>query len=127
MALNYTDAKLPPFTLLEEPLLAFAPGDINAADLHPLRGLLRFGPYTKSVFKPYTPALRIATVGPAGGRQQVGDLMKSLRVSHEPGDRREYVPRYPGFEKLFGVPFVAAEGATHIKWPDDLSALSTSG
>src|SRR5215218_6849396 len=117
MLADYTAAKLPPFILLDEPLLAFASNKINATDLHPLRGLVRFGPYTNSVFKPYTPALRVATVGPAGGRRQVGELMKALRAAHEPGDRREYVPRYPGFEQLFGVPLVAAESVTHIRWP----------
>ena len=126
MGLDYAAAKLPPYTLLDEPLLAFAPDDSGATDLHPLRGLLNFGPYTKSVFKPYTPALRVATVGPASGWQQRGNLMKALTVAHEPGDRREYVPRYPGFEKLFGVPLVAAPAAAHIKWPEVLSQLGSS-
>lgn len=127
MAADYTATKLPPFSLLDEPLLTFATDNNSATDLHPLRGLVRFGPYTSSVFKPYTPELRVATVGPDSGRRQVGDLMKSLRTSHEPGDRKEYVPRYPGFENLFGVPLVAAEAAAHIKWPDDLMSLGTSG
>jgi hypothetical protein len=127
MPADYSAAKLPPFTLLDEPLLAFASNKGNSTDLHPLRGLVRFGPYTNSVFKPYTPALRVATVGPASGWGQVGNLMKALRIAHEPEDRREYVPRYPGFEQLFGVPLVAAEGVAHIKWPDDLSSLGTSG
>ena len=113
--------------LLDEPLLAFAcTNDRNATDLHPLRGLVRFGPYTSSVFKTYTPALRIATVAPISGLGLVGDLMKSLRMEHEPEDRKEYVPRYPGFERLFGIPLVAAESSAHIKWSDDLFSLGTS-
>jgi hypothetical protein len=53
--------------------------------------------------------------------------MKTLQVPHEPGDRKEYVPPYPGFERVFGVPLVAAAAATHIRWPDDLAAMGTSG
>jgi hypothetical protein len=123
---DYTAAKLPPFTLLDEPLLAFASHKRESTHLHPLLGLARFGPYTNSAFKPYTPALRVATIGPVRGRQQVGDLMKDLRMAHEPGDRKEYVPRYPGFEQIFGVPLVAANRAAHIQWPDDLSSLGTA-
>jgi hypothetical protein len=37
--------KLPPFTLLDEPLLAFSPSDPAQVDVHPLRGLVNFGPY----------------------------------------------------------------------------------
>lgn len=122
---DYTASKLPPFTLLDEPLLAFASNKKESTHLHPLLGLLRFGPYTNSAFKPYTPALRVATIGPAGGRQQVGDLMKDLRMAYEPGDRKEYVPRYPGFEQIFGVPLLAASREAHIKWPDDLASLGT--
>jgi len=127
MTIDYGAAKLPPFLLLDEPLLSFAPDDESAMDIHPLRGLVRFGPYTGSVFKPYTPQLRVATIGPGGACQQVGSLMKTLREHHEPGDRREYVPAYPGFEKLFGVPLIAASASAHIKWPDTMSALTGSG
>ena len=36
-------SKLPPFTLLEEPLLAFSPANPDEVDVHPLRGLVRYG------------------------------------------------------------------------------------
>lgn len=126
MATDYRAAKLPPYTLLDEPLLAFAPDDDSSRDLHPLRGLVKFGAYTKSVFGPFVPELKVATVGPSSGWNQRGELMKMLKVPHEPGDRREYVPRYPGFENLFGVPLVAAAAAAHIRWPDSLSQLGNA-
>lgn len=127
MKINYDEAKLPPFTLLDEPLLAFTPNDVSATDVHPLRGLLNFGPYTSSAFKEYTQELRVATIGPNTGRKRVGDLMKMLRLAHVAGDRKEYVPEYPGFENLFGIPLVAATAKAHIKWPDELMALGTEG
>ena len=55
--------KLPPFTLLDEPDLSFSPSDVTQVDVHPLRGLLNFGPYSKGSFGSYTSRVRIATVG----------------------------------------------------------------
>ena len=40
---------LPPFALLDEPLLTFSPADPKQVDVHPLRGLVNFGPYSKAV------------------------------------------------------------------------------
>ena len=42
-------SKLPPFELLEEPLLAFSPSDPEQMSMHPLRGLLAHGPFSKGV------------------------------------------------------------------------------
>lgn len=127
MTMNYSAAKLAPFALLDEPNLTFSAGDVRATDVHPLRGLARFGPYTSAAFKPYTPRLRIATISPTSGWIKVGDLMRTLIGPHEPGDRKEYVPRYPGFERVFGIPLIAAPPAAHIKWANEVSALGSSG
>lgn len=123
MPIDYDAANLPPFSVLDEPLLAFSADDQRKCDIHPLRGLRRFGAYTQASFKSYTPQLRVATVGPAGGRTQVGNLIKALRERHKPSDRAEYVPEFPGFEALFGVPLIAAPAASHIRWPDSISDL----
>jgi len=120
MEKNYVASKFPPFILLDEPLLAFNPNNPKAQDLHPLRGLVKYGPYTSSVFKSYSPNLRIAIIAPAVGWKHVGELMKTLQTNHKAEDRKEYLPDYPGFESLFGVPIIAAEAGVHIKWPDDL-------
>lgn len=120
-------SRLPPFTLLDEPQLAFSPSDTRKVDVHPLRGLLNFGPYSQDSFGGYTPRIRIATVGPASAFKRRGELMTSLRRSYQPSDRSEYVPPYPGFEALLGVKLDAAPGGAHIKWPDSLSQLPGDG
>lgn len=120
-------SKLPPFTLLDEPLLSFSSSDTKQVDVHPLRGLLNFGPYSKGSFGGYTSKLRIATVGPESAFKRRGDLMVSLRNSHQPSDRTEYVPPYPGFETLFKVKLEAAPRDAHIKWPDALDQLPGEG
>lgn len=126
MASSAQASKLPPFTLLDEPLLSFSPSDDTQVDVHPLRGLLNFGPYSKGSFGGYTSQIRIATVGPESSYKRRGELMASLRGSYQPSDRSEYVPPYPGFERLFGVQLEAARGA-HIKWPDFLAQIPGDG
>jgi hypothetical protein len=126
MASSSQASKLSPFTLLDEPLLSFSPSDDAQVDVHPLRGLLNFGPYSKGSFGGYTSQIRIATVGPESAFKRRGELMASLRGSYQPSDRSEYVPPYPGFDRLFGVQLEAARGA-HIKWPDSLGQLPGDG
>jgi len=120
-------SKLPPFILLDEPLLAFSPADTNQADVHPLRGLVRYGPFSKASFGRFAASLRIATVGPASAFKRRGELMTSLRQAFEPSDRSEYVPRYPGFEELFGIQLVSAAPSAHVKWPESLGQLPGEG
>ncbi|TXI86641.1 MAG: nuclease PIN, partial [Cupriavidus sp.] len=120
-------SKLPPFTLLDEPLLAFSPADTNQVDVHPLRGLVRYGPFSKASFGRIASSLRIATVGPASAFKRRGELMTSLRQSFEPSDRSEYVPRYPGFEELFGVQLLSAASSAHVKWPESLGQFPGEG
>jgi hypothetical protein len=120
-------SRLPPFTLLDEPQLSFSPSDAAQVDVHPLRGLVNFGPYSKGSFGGYTSRVRIATVGPESAFKRRGELMASLRASYQPSDRSEYVPPYPGFEALFRVQLEAARSGAHIKWPESLSHFPGEG
>lgn len=126
MSAVYDKSRLPPFSLLDEPSLSFGPGDKHI-DVNPLRGLANFGPYNQSSFPKYTPELRIATIGPVSGRPRIADLVRTLRSNHVPSDRKDYVPSFPGFEKLFGVPLVAAKAGCHLEWPERLEDLHSQG
>lgn len=119
--------KLPPFTLLDEPYLSFSPLDATHVDVHPLRGLVNFGPYSKGSFGGFTSHVRIATVGPESAFRRRGDLMRLLQDAHQPSDRAEYVPPYPGFERLFHVALESAPRDAHIKWPEHLHELPGEG
>lgn len=121
------NAKLPPFQLLEEPVLAFSPDSPQRADIHPLRGLVKFGPFSQASFGAYTPALRVALVGPKSGREDVVALMKLVQNQQRPADRADYVPAYPGFEALFGVPMAAAPASARVQWPDAIEDLPHAG
>ncbi|ACE83104.1 argonaute/piwi family protein [Cellvibrio japonicus] len=123
----YDTSKLPPFSLLDEPLLTFNPED-TSLDVNPLRGLDRYGGYSSAVFSTYTPELRIATIGPASGWEHLRGLVNILRTTHAPSDRKQYVPEFRGFEHTFGVPLVAAKTSdAHIRLPDDIESLEPEG
>lgn len=127
MAISAQASRLPPFTLLDEPKLSFSPSDAGQVDVHPLRGLVNFGPYSKGSFSGYKSQVRIATVGPDSAFKLRGELMASLRNRYQPSDRSEYVPPYPGFESLFRVKLEAARAGAHIRWPESLSQFPGDG
>ena len=127
MSASASVTKLPPFSLLDEPYLAFSPSNASHVDVHPLRGLLNFGPYSKGSLGGFTPRVRIATVGPASAFKRRGQLMLSLRDPHSPSDRTEYVPPYPGFEALFHIGLESAPHESHVKWPEHLHELPGEG
>lgn len=121
-------SKLPPYSRVDEPLLQFDTRRSEARDVHPLRGLDLFGPYSTWSLPGFTPAVRIATVGPEGGASQVRELLNSLVRRHSPNDRTDYVPEYRGFESLFKAKLSSAEhDAAHIRWPNSLDELATVG
>lgn len=124
MAYSPSLSQLPPFTLLSEPLLVFSPEEESQVDIHPLRGLVHHGPFSKGSFGQLTAQLRIATIGPANDFKRRGALLASLRNAFKPTDRSEYVPSYPGFEQLFQVELVSAPPEAHIKWPDSLQSFA---
>lgn len=111
---------LPTFTLLDEPVLAFAAGDPTAVHRHPLVGLSRFGSFDQASFRHYVTSLRVAYVGPRSGAAHVRDMRESLRSRQRNTDRNSYAQEYPGFETLFGVDLVGADKQVHVVWPEDL-------
>lgn len=111
--------KLPPYRVLAEPLLAFGDGRPQARHLHPLRGLLEFGPFSKSAFSTFRSQVRVATITPQDTQNKVFDFLKSLQQKHEPRERKNYLPPFPGFESVFGVPVHGAGRDAHITLPSD--------
>lgn len=120
-------SQLAPFTLLDEPRLSFSPVPGKAEDVNPLRGLVRLGPYTQHSFGMHTPQLRVITVGPNSGWQRRVELMKTLQTSHEPTERSEYVPAYPGFEAVFRAELKGVPTGLHIHWPESISHIEGEG
>jgi hypothetical protein len=86
-----------PHTVLPEPLLKFDNTSTPATASHPLVGLLDHGPYAG----PPTSSVRLATITLDGQKQKLYDFLRGATQSHEPRDRRPYVPPFPGFGALF--------------------------
>ncbi|WP_422758475.1 argonaute/piwi family protein [Paenarthrobacter sp. C1] len=119
-----TGSKLPPYRVLDEPTLAFDSSDKNAVMVHPLRGLLRYGPYSKNVHALLGKTIRIATIGPPGAYDRIGHLFGELSQPQKAQERRDYLPDYPGMSSAFGLDIAPAAAPLHATLPADLQDLA---
>lgn len=103
--------------LLPEPQLAFHPDRETDRDLHPLRGLLRYGPYSSGLVPD---PIRIATIAPASEGPRLFSFMKQLNASFPASERRDYLPEWPGFQRVFGLRMSAADRSCHLELDDKL-------
>jgi hypothetical protein len=112
---------LPGHTVLPEPKLRFGsrnPGDV---DIHPLQGLLRFGPYSRDKLAALSDPIRVAVIAPAGGSPRVSGLIREMEQAHQPRERKAYLPGFPGFSKVFHVRLASAGQGTTIELAPTLS------
>ena len=123
MITGVRSGRLAPYTSLDEPLLAFSSVDPSSVDAHPLRGLVRHGPYSKNSLASGTDRVRVAIVGPDSGREGRKRVLQNVQHPQQPLDRKDYVPPYPGFQELFGIPLVPATGTAQLTWPARLEEL----
>jgi hypothetical protein len=101
-------SQLDPHVCLSEPKLAFHPERHADRDIHPLLGLLRFGPYSSGMVPD---PIRVATIAPANESQLLYGFMKELNSSTKATERADYLPDWPGFHSVFGLHMRAAGGA----------------
>ena len=123
MSTGVRPGRLAPYTPLDEPLLAFSSSDPSIVDTHPLRGLVRHGPYSENSLASGTDRVRVAIVGPESASKRRRRVLQNVQHSQQPSDRTEYVPRYPGFQELFGIPLVPAASTAQLNWPAALEEL----
>jgi hypothetical protein len=112
---------LPGYTVHAEPKLRFGSPDPRDLDIHPMRGLLRYGPYSKDKLAAVSDPIRIAIIAPAGQTQTVLGLLRELQQAHAPRERKAYLPDFPGFSKVFGVQLARGSQAATIELPADLA------
>src|SRR6266571_4338889 len=74
---------------LPEPKLAFHPDRASDRDIHPLRGLLRFGPHSSGLMPD---PIRVATLTPAGESHRLYAFMKELNSVWRATERVDYLP-----------------------------------
>lgn len=108
-----------PHVFLPEPKLAFHPDRSSDQDIHPLRGLLKFGPHSSGLVPD---PIRVATLAPAGKSQSIYDFLKQLNSMAKPNERRDYLPDWPGFHRVFGLHMKAAGGECHVELDREFEA-----
>jgi hypothetical protein len=113
---------LPAYRQLPEPPLLFHATRPDDRNVHPLKGLLAFGPYSRSV--PYTlfDPIRVAIIAPHGALTAIDGLLAEIERRQTPKERRNYLVEFPGFSRVFGVRVVTGPAPTRIELPPQLGA-----
>ena len=94
------NSEIEPHIWLPEPELSFHPTRNSDRSRHPLRGLFQFGPHSAG----WMPnPIRVATLAPAGESQILFDFLKGLKSEYAPEERKDYLPKWPGFHGVFGI------------------------
>ncbi|NLW34548.1 MAG: hypothetical protein GXY80_03565 [Syntrophorhabdus aromaticivorans] len=101
-----------PHILLPEPKLAFHPDRRSDQDIHPLRGLLRFGPHSSGLVPD---PIRVATMAPHGEGDRLYSFLTELNRQSQPTERRDYLPEWPGFHRVFGLHMRPAGKGCHVQ------------
>ena len=111
--------EIPPHVWLPDSMLSFHADRTLDQSLHPLRGLLEYGPYS-SGFVP--DPIRVATIAPHADSDPLYDFMRDLHRSFDPRERKDYLPRWPGFVRVFGLRMRAAGQECHVELSPELDA-----
>lgn len=109
---------LPQHRRLAEPKLKFGDEDSATFNLHPLRGLLEQGPFDKLRLARVSNPIRVAFIGQRPMIGRLRNLVTELNSKHQPRERRDYLPDFPGFERVFGVSLAPAKNETAITLSD---------
>jgi hypothetical protein len=115
-------SELSGYSLIQEPSLVFATGNL---DLHPLRGLINNGPFSKPLGVPAR--VRLAQLTPKGLLPKLDGIVGELGRAAKPREALNYYPTYPGFEPLFRAPIGTNGNHLRIEMPGDLDALARTG
>lgn len=112
-------SEISPHIWLPEPMLSFHPDRSSDQEIHPLRGLLRFGPHSKGLVPG---PIRVATIAPSADARHLYEFMKEINSPARPTERKDYLPEWPGFHRVFGLHMQGAVGECHIKLDQGIEA-----
>lgn len=87
---------------ITEPKLLFSAQNSGAVSIHPLEGLLSFGPFSQNLGgHEFLETIRIAAIYPDGYYPAIKNLISELNSAHQPLERKSYLKPYPGFKSVF--------------------------
>ena len=95
--------QLPAFRAVPEPELLFHPDRSGDVDVHPLRGLRKFGPYSRSHNFKFRDPIQVGVLCPTGTLAKVVRLFGELGSTQRPSERKQYLQDFDGFSRIFGV------------------------
>lgn len=107
-------AELPAYRALPEPELIFGGG---RKDIHPLRGLVSYGPYSSNISFPAQ--IRTAFLAPAEMLPKLDKLLQELEQSHVVKDATNYYVPYPGFKNIFRIPLLPPSDHLKLEMPKE--------
>ena len=110
-------SEIAPYIRLSEPKLLFSPVNEEACEIHPLRGLLQFGPYSKNLIPD---PIRVATIVPSADGAFLYGFMANLREPAIRKERVDYLCDWPGFHEVFGIQVMGADKNCHIELEPEL-------
>jgi hypothetical protein len=106
---------------VDEPELLFHPDRAQDRHVHPLLGLLEFGPFSRALINSVVDPIRVATIYPAGFKDSIRGLMREFEQRHRPRERQTYLVEFPGFSRVFGVRLSPAVADAHVELPERIS------
>ncbi len=115
-------SELSGYSMVPEPQLVFANGEFAR---HPLRGLIEFGPYSKTLGVPAR--VRVGQLAPKGQLRKLDSILNELTRPATPREAKNYYPVYPGFEPLFRTPIVSVGDRVRFEMASDLDELAKAG
>jgi len=111
---------LPSFQSRGEPELLFHPTREDDRHVHPLKGLVNFGPYSRAVVGTVLDPIRVGGIVPYGYSTRLKALLNEIEATHTARERRQYLPDFPGFSRVFGIRAVPAKDSSWYELPKDL-------
>jgi argonaute-like protein implicated in RNA metabolism and viral defense len=90
-----------------------------------LRGLIRHGPYSKTLGVPTR--VRLAQLAPKGLLGKLDSVIQELSKPATPREAKNYYPVYPGFEELFRTPVISGDARLRCEMSADLDDLARAG
>lgn len=109
----------PPHSVISEPDLRFHPDRKEDRSPHPLLGLAQYGPYSRSTINSVLDPIRVAVITPHAGLREIDRLFSELGQAHRPRERKNYLPEYLGFARIFGLNIVRSDVA--FEFPEELN------
>lgn len=104
---------LPEYNQSIEPSLSFHPERTSDMDIHPLRGLLRFGPYGQNSMAAIRGPIRLAVVCPQGCLVKVQKFLNGINERYKTKHKPEYTPDFPGITSAFRVNVIIENNLTY--------------